>query len=140
MLRTNSKQARKNIVNYILEDMDYIKERAEYDNIEINEDDTNRTLAYIYNIFWEEVGNWTVKSLRKTTFEAFKDWAQGLAMGGLFCYYYNIDVYNELARILEETDAEKETYKKRINEDQAQAILTGLIYRELRNAHDKQTA
>ena len=133
-LRTNTKQARKNIVNYILEDMDYIKERAEYDNIEINEDDTNRTLAYIYNIFWEEVGNWTVKNLRKTTFEAFKDWAQGLAMGGLFCYYYNIDAVELLGDILEETEAERNKY----NQEQAENMLTYLIYRECEKAYKKE--
>lgn len=134
-LRTNSKAARQNIINYILEDMDYITERAEYDGIELKTE--VETLAYVYNIFWEEVGKWTVKNLRKTHFEAFKDWAQGLAMGGMFCYYYNIDVYEELARILEETDQEKEAYKKKINEDQACAILTSLIYRELRKAAGK---
>jgi hypothetical protein len=137
-LRTNTKKARTNIVNYILEDMDYITERAEYDGKELTT--TQNTLAYIYNIFLDEVGGWTVRNLRKTYFEAFKDWAQGLALGGTFCYYYNIDIYETLAKILEETEAEKEACKKKINEDQACAMLTALIYRELRQAYEKETA
>ena len=42
-------------------------------------------------------------------------------------YYYNRSAVDDLAGILEETDAEKARY----NEQDAEKLLTSLIYREL---------
>lgn len=132
-LRTNTKQARKNIIDYILEDMDYITERAEYDNITVDAAEPEKVLAYIYKIFLEEYG-WAVTRCRQSYQEAFTNWAAGLAMGGLFCYYYNIDAVELLGDILEETEAERNKY----NQEQAENMLTYLIYRECEKAYRKE--
>ena len=68
--------------------------------------------------------------------EIFKDWAQGLALGGLFCYYYNRSAKDDLGAILEESEAEKAKY----TEQEAEEMLTRLIYRELEKAAHPATA
>lgn len=121
-LRTNSLKAMINLQNYIRDySEDYLVENYEIDPAEIE----TKTGLYtaIYNIYREEVGKWS----RKPEQIAFKDWAQGLAMGGLFCYYYNREAVKDLAEILEETEAETAKY----SEDKAEEMLTWLIYREV---------
>lgn len=63
----------------------------------------------------------------------FEDWAQGLPSILNTCYYYNRSAVDDLAAILEETDSEKNHY----TEQQAEARLTVLIYRELKGAERK---
>ena len=59
--------------------------------------------------------------------ERFTDWAQGLPSVLDCCYYYNRSAVDDLGAILEETDAEKARY----SEQQAENLLSYLIYREL---------
>lgn len=133
MLKTNSKKAKENITNYILEDIDYIQERAEYDAIEINENEPEKVLAYVYKAFLEEYG-WAVTKCRQSYQEAFSNWAAGLAMGGMFLYYYNIDAVELLGDLLEETETEKARY----NQEKAENTLTYLIYRECEKAYRRE--
>ena len=64
----------------------------------------------------------------------FEDWARGLALGNLFCYYYNRSAKDDLGKILEESEEEKAKY----TEQEAEELLTRLIYREMENAHRRE--
>lgn len=59
--------------------------------------------------------------------ECFTDWAQGLPSILDTCYYYNRSAVDDLGAILEETAEEKARY----SEQNAEQLLTALIYREL---------
>ena len=133
MIRSNSKQAIENIRKYILEwDSDYIRDRAEYDNRELKTDD--EILAYAYELFKDEERYGIERNYGNPCFVIFEDWARGLALGGLFCYYYNRSAVDDLGAILEETDEEKAKY----TEQQAEEMLTRLIYREMEKAHRRE--
>lgn len=132
MLRTNSKKARENIRRYIIEDKDYILERAEYDKRELNTDD--EILSYAWEIFESEMSHEIKKHYGCANFGIFLDWARGLALGGLFCYYYNRWAKDDLAKLLEESESEKNQY----TEEQARELLTRLIYRELWDANKRE--
>jgi len=121
-LKTNSNQAMSNLYNYIRE---YSEDYLVYDyEIPAAEVETKTGLyKAIYKIFCEEFGRWN----RKPEQIAFTEWAQGLALGGLFCYYYNREAVKDLGHILEETEAEAAKY----TEEKAESLLTYLIYREI---------
>jgi len=132
MLRTNSKAAKINLMNYIREDFDYIAEYAEYYGIEPHEIEADNDLClYIWQIFKTEKGGEIEQQRARGRFvdlyEFFKDWAQGLALGGMFCYYYNISAIDTLGAILEETDDEKAKY----TEAEAEERLTKLLFRTI---------
>lgn len=131
MLRTNSKKACENIRLYIMEDFDYVAERSGYT---LDENDIDAVLAYMWDCFTEEMGWRIEKNYSNPCFVIFEDWARGLALGGLFCYYYNRSAVDDLGRILEETEEEKLKY----SEQQAEETLTRLIYRELEKANFKR--
>lgn len=134
MLRTNSKKACENIRKYILEDSDYIKEYAAYYNKELKTD--LDILSYAWEIFNNEKKYEIERNYHNPNFGIFKDWASGLALGNLFCYYYNRSAVEDLGNILEETEDERKKY----TEQQAEEMLTRLIYRELEKAHYPATA
>ena len=124
MLKTNSKKAINNIWNYIMEDLDHINSGYGY---EIKEDDRKATAAAIYEIFESEKYNDPYYKQYDRQ-KVFIDWAQGLALGGMFdYYYYNKNAVDVLGDILEETKTERDKY----TEEQAAAMLTNLIYREV---------
>lgn len=127
MLKTNSKKARENIVEYIRQDLDYIEERAAYDAPAVDIYTAPGLCAYIWDIFQAEKGPEIVRAYRGNTVKAFEAWAQGLALGGLFCYYYNRRAVDDLGAILEETESERE----RFTETEAENLLTRLIYAEI---------
>lgn len=118
MLKTNSKQARQNVQNYIITNAsDYIAECYELPT------EGKAIFASIAEIYKQEY--------RKPMTQAnFTKWAQGLPCGSLFDYYLHSAV-NDLGEILEETDYECNRY----TENEAELLLTKLIYREvLRNS------
>lgn len=121
MLRTNSKQARENIRQYITENFtpeNYTDEDIQgFENI----------AKFILDVFKSEYYNVTG---RYTQAEAFKNWCSGLPSVLDTCYYYNRSAVEDVKNILEETDAEASKY----NEQQAEELLTSLIYRELMRA------
>lgn len=127
MLRTNSKAAKANIIEYIKQDQDYIEESYNY-----TPENDNELLASVYGIFLSEKTNELQRSNYINQFEIFKSWAQGLALGGLFCYYYNRSAVDDLGNILEETEEERNKY----SEAQAEEMLTKLIYREIVKAYN----
>ena len=129
MLKTNSKQARENITEYIVSwSRDYIADRYGRE-LETDAD----VLRAVYEIFIDEKHhdyNWG----RVPEMDIFSDWAAGLALGGLFCYYYNRSAVDDLGAILDETDAERERY----TETDAENMLTRLIYRETSRAYSRR--
>ena len=133
MLRTNSKKAAENIRNYIMEDFEYLQERAEYRGMELDENNVDQVLALAWSIFKEEKSGEINKYRFINEYQVFKDWASGLALGNLFCYYYNRSAVEDLGNILEESAAEKAKYK----EEDAEELLTRLIYREMTRAYNK---
>ena len=58
--------------------------------------------------------------------DLFEDYAAGLPLGGLFDYYLHSAI-DTLGDILEESEAEREKY----SEEEAEKMLTRLIYREM---------
>lgn len=127
MLRTCSKKVRENIRNYIMQDFDYIQERAKYHGITLDKSDTDAVIAFAYCIFRSEKSYEIIDNYGCANYPIFKDWASGLALGQLFCYYYNRSAVDDLGAILQETEAEKAKY----TEEQAEELLTSLIYREM---------
>ena len=121
MLRTNSKQARENIRQYITENFtpeNYTDEEITgFENI----------AKFILDVFKSEYNNVIG---RYTQAEAFANWCSGLPSVLDTCYYYNRSAVEDVKNILEETDAEANKY----TEQQAEELLTSLIYRELMRA------
>lgn len=124
MIKANSKKAKENLKKYIADwAEDYIKEGYEDgDGIRIHDG----LFTAIYSIFLVEKNPHSEYNRRNFISEAatFKDWAQGLALGGLFCYWYNRSAVDDLGDILEQTEAERNKY----TEQQAADYLTNLIY------------
>lgn len=124
MLKTNSKQAKENIKQYIVENF----------SPEGYTDTAPET--------WPEIAVFILETFRDEKYKrpedhhyynnneaaAFHDWAAGLPSLLDTCYFYNRSAVDDLAVILEETTEEKE----RFTEDKAETLLTALIYRELK--------
>ena len=122
MLRTNSKAAKENVRVYIIK---YALDALEGYDVDPNTID--EMMFAIMQIFRDEKKHDLTRSRFINEYEIFKDWAQGLAMGGLFCYYYNREAVTDLGDILEETESERNKYSER----DAEELLTKLIYREV---------
>lgn len=123
MLKTNSKKARENIQQYIIDNFtpeNYTDEKIEgFENV----------AAFILKTFRSEKYSLIedYKYYKGSEYAAFVDWCGGLPSILDTCYYYNRSAVEDLAVILEETEAEKSRY----TEEQAENTLTALIYREL---------
>ena len=128
MLRTNSKKARANVIEYIKQDAGYLEDNYEY----IAETD-QEFLASVYGVFLSEKSYELQKNKYINQYSLFKEWAQGLAMGGLFCYYYNRSAVDDLGDILEETEEERQRY----SESEAEEMLTRLIFREVVDGYNR---
>lgn len=120
MLKTNSKQARQNVQAYIMQG--FTGENYSIETPETFKD----TAAVIMKIFNSEKPAEGAYS-RMNEQERFTDWAQGLPSILDTCYYYNRSAVDDLGEILEETAEEKARY----SEQNAEQLLTALIYREL---------
>lgn len=117
MLRTNSKRAKENVMQYIRENSSYIKECAEYDGIEISNDAD--ICKYIFDDFKRVTGNH-----RGNIQDAFSEYASGLPLG-IFDYHYNISAVDLVGDILEETQRERERY----TESDAEHLMDYLIFK-----------
>lgn len=120
MLRTTSKKARENIRAYIVNGF------TPENYTDTPPQEWPGIAAFILDTFREEKPGIGAYS-RMTERERFTDWASGLPSVLDCCYYYNRSAVDDLGAILEETDAEKARY----SEQQAENLLTHLIYREL---------
>lgn len=121
MLRTNCKKALENIRAYILENTDV----TGYDKYEQPE-----TFEQAALIIWDEFQTAKQYELcrpRTNIQECFTDWCAGLPSIIDTCYYYNRSAVNDLAKLLNETEAEA----SRFTETEAERQLTWLIFREI---------
>lgn len=128
MLRSNTKKAVAKIKAYIMQDIDTL-----YDNYNYFPATEDEAIASMYGIFLSEKTYELQRNRYINEYEIFKDWAQGLALGGLFCYYYNRSAVDDLGDILEETTEERGKY----SEQEAEEMLTKLIYREFVRAYNR---
>ena len=129
MLRTNSKAAREAVRAYILEDLDYLEERFPERTFETFED----AARAIWEAFESEEKHYLTDPhwrRRMTAQDVFEEWASGLALGGLFLYYYSVSAVDLLGDILQETPEERGKY----TEQQAERLLTYLIFSEVSKA------
>lgn len=123
MLKTNSKKAKENIQQYIIDH--FTPEGYTDETIE----GFGNVAAFILKTFRSE------KYSTKEDYKyyngceplAFRDWCQGLPSVLDTCYYYNRSAVEDLGSILEETTEEKSRY----SEEAAENTLTALMYREL---------
>lgn len=124
MLKTNSKKAAENIRAYI---MDGFTPEGYTDN---PPQEWHEIAAFILDTFRNEKYHLPqdFRYYGNNEFAAFADWCAGLAGVLDTCYYYNRSAVDDPGAILEETDEEKARY----TEEQAEKMLTTLIYRELK--------
>lgn len=120
MIRSTSTKARLNIREYIMEHTD-ANNYIGY-TIGTAPEGWEETAAFIRQTFRDEK-----RYERGNQQELFFSWCQGLPSALDTCYYYNRSAVDDLAAILEESDAEKAKFTER----QAEYQLTHLIYREL---------
>ena len=123
MLKTNSKKAAENIRAYIV---DNFTPENYTDN---PPQEFPEIAAFILDAFRAEKYHLPedFRYYRHCKLSAFRDWCAGLPSVLDACYYYNRSSVDDLGAILEETEQEKAQY----TEQQAEQLLTDLIYREL---------
>ena len=123
MLKTNSKKAKENIKQYI---MDHFTPEGYTDT---PPEEWPEIATFIINTFRSEKYSRPEdrRYYKNNETAAFMDWAAGLPSVLDTCYYYNRSAVDDLAVILEETETEKSKY----TETDAEQLLTYLIYRTL---------
>lgn len=129
MLRTNSKKAAENIRAYIVDNF------TPENYTDTPPQDFPGIAAFILATFRDEK-YWCpqdVRYYRGSEAAAFADWCAGLPSVLDTCYFYNRSAIDDLGAILEETEQEKARY----TEQQAEQLLTSLIYRELQKGERK---
>ena len=130
MLKTNSKQAKENIKNYIIENFTM----SNYPNI-TPPTDWHGIAKFIYDCFrsqkWACVNDYRYYS--NSEFTAFYDWCAGLPSVLDTCYFYNCSAVEDLGSILEQTEAERSKYE----ECEAEKLLTLLIYNTIKKELEK---
>ena len=121
MLKTTCKTALERIRAYVL----YHTDTEGYEEFNEPETFTEAALA-VYSEF-RRAKSYEFKRFGVNEFEVFADWCAGLPSILDTCYYYNRSAVDDLAEILDETEAEKSKF----TESQAERQLTWLIYREI---------
>ena len=143
MRKTNSKEVKEIIRNYIMEHFkDYMDDNRGHfsgDLERINSADTEDyadVCNSILTIFWSEKLKYDNRfnAGRITRYELFQDWVSGLCSALNSDYYYNVSAVDLLGTWLDETESEKSKY----DESQAEEQITRLLWREL-NAHATTT-
>ena len=128
-LKTNSKKAMDNLKQYIMDNC-----TPEDYGVSVPPDFSGVATLILDTFRKEKYGSKEDHSYyHNNEMAAFEDWMQGLP--GIFDpgYYYGGSAVEDLGNILEETDDEKSKY----SEEQAENLLTQLIYRELKKAERK---
>lgn len=123
MLRTNSKKAKANIRNYILENF------TPENYTDTPPTEWHEIAVFIYDTFRYEkyccIEDF--QYYRYNEWKAFLDWCSGLPSILDTCYFYNRSAIEDLGNILEQTETERSKYE----ESAAENLLTLLIYNEL---------
>ena len=120
-LKTNSRKARKNVKQYILDNIDF----TGYDINNMTGADFPEIAHSILDIFRAEKRYEMYRI--GAEFLAFLNWTQGLPSVLDCCFWYNRSAVDDLGAILEETEEEKARY----NEEEAGLLLVQMIYIEL---------
>lgn len=124
-IKSNSRKAIDNIRQYVIDRYD--AENYDEASPEYNATTFEEMAACILKDV-KRVKEIEFKRVRCYTWQdAFADWASGLPSLLDTCYYYNRSAVDDLAVILEETEAEKSRY----DETKAERMLSNLIFREL---------
>lgn len=119
MLRTTTKKAIENIRAYIISIFNGY-------NYEIETPATFKEAATFINKCFEEE-YYTGYNAMHNRKDMFIEWCAGLPSVIDTCYYYNRSAVEDLGNILEETPEERSRY----TEEDAERMLTCLIYREI---------
>lgn len=139
MLKSNSKQAKTNIRNYIIDHFDGTNYSPNFDYINdaIKDNDAGRRNVDIFSMvvhaiaatFYDEYlkHDSRYNAGRVSRQAMFESWCSGLPSIIDTCYYYNRPAADDLAMILDESETEKNKY----TEEEAEKMLTWLIYREI---------
>ena len=129
MLKTNSKKARENIKNYIVETF------TPENHTDTPPTEWHEIAVFIYETFKEEKWNCSenFRYYRNNEWKAFLDWCSGLPSVLDTCYFYNRSAVEDLGTVLEETEQERKQYE----ELTAENILTMLIYNEIKKEIEK---
>ena len=123
MLKTNSKKARENIINYIMDNF------SPEGHTDTPPEEWHEIAAFILKTFRSEKYHCTedYRYYKNNEFLAFTDWCAGLPSLLDTCYFYNRSAVDDLGDILEETQEERSKH----NESDAEQCLTRLIYKIL---------
>lgn len=129
MLKTNSKQAREKIRNYIIS-LTYFEDENKNGEDFANFKELATALDHQFII-----EHWSIENEKRyysyNEYNAFCDWCQGLpSVLDTADYYVHNRAITILGDLLEETEQERNKY----TEEQAEQMLTYLIYREIKNA------
>ena len=132
-LKTNSKQAKTNLFEYIREN---IADRAEEANATI---ESNKDAAlFVYQTFLDEkmcdYYKAKIRAFKMSEYDVFKDWAQGLPLNGLFDFWYHCTAKTTASEILEETESEA----NRFTEEEAENFLTRWIYSTIKKEIERR--
>lgn len=124
MLKTNSKQARENIKNYIIENF------SPENYTDTPPTEWHEIATFIYECFRSEKYNCLqdYRYYNGNEHLAFLDWCAGLPSVIDTCYFYNRLAVEDLGAVLEETETERSKY----GEQAAENLLTMLIYNEIK--------
>lgn len=130
MLKTNSKKARENIRNYIIENF------TPENYTDTPPTDYHGIATFIYNCFvrqaWETIEQ--KRYFRGNEWKAFLHWCSGLPSVLDTCYFYNRSAVEDLGNILEQTETERSQYE----ESAAENLLTMLIYNEIKKEIERK--
>lgn len=124
MLKTNSKKARGNIRAYIMEN-ENVEEYGKSQKAPGSFPEAAREILNCFRDCYFSDDN-SKRYYNYSEQIAFTSWTQGLP-GILYTGYYLHSAVDDLGAILEETETEKAKY----TEQQAEKLITYLIYREL---------
>ena len=124
MLKTNSKPALINLRKYIVDNTSH--ENYGFKPITEFKPAARFIMTCFYN---EKVKN---DKRRMNYQDLFIEWLAGLPTVFDSCYYYNRSAKDDISRILEETEQEKDKF----TEEQACDLLSRIIYREILKASD----
>ena len=147
MLKTNSKEVKATIKNYIMDNFrdiygDYIDQNGRAYSSDLQTivntdlDDYTAVCNAILVIFWVENCKYDNRfnAGRVSRKELFIEWVSGLCSAIDSNYYYNVSAVDLLGAWLDETEEKKARY----SEADAEKLITNLIWREL-NANATRT-
>ena len=121
MLKTNSRKAIDNVRKYIVDNVN----SSNYDNQDVST--FENAARFIWSCFISEYGYAANIRYYGNYQNAFISWLAGLPSCIDTLYYYNRSAVDDIGKILDETETEKARY----SEQEAEKLLSYLIFREV---------